>query len=248
LGKHICWVFDTDESFRTAAEAFLDEGRRQNEQTLLVDDPAAVIQLHLPVGTFDGDRQRAMYTAMAEQALAAGYDGLRVVVNATPLAADPSVHPLVMTCELTVGEMISDLPITAVCAYDERVVGLAAADMACVHSTHLTPSADDPGFSLFMASGRLHITGEIDIHNTDRFNTALAAAAATPDASKDLVVDAGELDFIDVNGTAELVEFSRRLAGAGRLKVIDAPRSLRSVLAASSWDSALDLVTAGAQL
>ena len=271
-GDHVCWVFESDDDLRTAALAFLADGLRRGETLVYVGDAEndgalrsqlatlgdvdqliadgtlrvqAAQELYLPAGRADIAAQVEAYRVMADEAVASERTGLRVAADATCLVTDEDQRRAFMAYEIAVDRYIANAPMTAMCAYDHRVLGDAAADLACVHRRWRTPDpSSDPRFSLYAVSQRLIITGEIDISNSARLAFALEAAAiATPSA--DLEIDLTGLSFIDLKGVAVLAEFARSLSPDRSLRIEDMRGLVTTVARAMGWDDVSALTTSG---
>lgn len=229
-GSHVCWLFDAGTSFREAAVQFLAEGDRRGERLLFVadrptvDDLCAEVaelgdvsrrldegslsavpirSLYGPGGSFDSGQQLERYREMAVAAQRDGYQGLRLVADATAMVADAPSRRLFMDHELAVDALVAELSFSALCAYDTSVLGAAGAELCIVHPQRHVPSRDDPGFSLFQdGQGVLRLAGEVDVRSRAFFSTALSSAAAV--AGDEIVLDLGDLSFIDVAGLTQL--------------------------------------------
>src|ERR671910_2040770 len=76
----------------------------------------------------------AARVAATEDALAAGYTGLRAVVDATTLASTSAQRAAYAHYEYLLDQQSSLLPLGTICAYDTAALGSAAvAEMACLH-------------------------------------------------------------------------------------------------------------------
>lgn len=202
-GDHLCCVFDSDDSFRRNAVAFLAEGLARGEQLLYLADRASqdvllddladlgdvaslietgTLRVHpllevYAAGADDGiGRHDATLRALLESSRRDGFSNCRVALDVTPLVADTDRHQEFMAGEVAVGALIGDGSMAAMCGYDERLLGPVASDLACVHShRHVTREASDPGFCLYVRDGWLHLAGEVDIVNVEQFRRAIAA-------------------------------------------------------------------------
>jgi len=82
----------------------------------------------------DPDRSAAARAAATQDALAAGYTGLRAVVDATTLAGTVGQRVAYAHYEYLLDQQSSVLPLATICAYDVARLGSAAvAEMACLH-------------------------------------------------------------------------------------------------------------------
>jgi ABC-type transporter Mla MlaB component len=271
-GDHICWVFESDEDLQTAAVAFLDDGLRRGESLLYVGDAEDEAELrsqlatlgdvdrliadgtlrvqmaralYVPARRSDAAAQVEAYRTMTDDALSSGHTGLRVAADATCLVSDDDQRRTFMAYEIAVDRYIANAPMTAMCAYDHRALGDAAADLACVHRRWRTPDTScDPRFSLYAVGQRLIITGDIDFSSSARLAVALdAAAIATPGA--ELAIDLTGLSFIDLKGVAVLAEFARSLSSDRTLRIDDARGLVTTVANALRWDDVVALTSSG---
>jgi len=223
LGEHdhVCWQYTAPGEFRERARDFLADGLARGLQVWYVAPGAAadlVEDLHgveeldtglrtgaarvvsldatYPVGTVvEPVAQVRAYAEATEAALAAGFAGLRVAADCTPLVRTPRQLAAFARYEHRIDHYMADRPFSAVCAYSTTEVDDAAyAQLACMHpgaNSHL------PGFRLHGA-GR-HLTalgGEVDPGNEELFALALERSDPRPHDGL-LVVDANGLDFID---------------------------------------------------
>jgi anti-anti-sigma factor len=115
--------------------------------------------------------------------------------------------------ELAIDRLISTEPMSALCAYDVRVLGSAVADLVAVHPLHHGAEACEP-FRAYHEAGRLRLTGEVDLADRDVF--ALVVGAVRSGDDHEVVVDLGELQFIDVRGLSLLAQLATQLRSCGR--------------------------------
>lgn len=235
-GDHLCRSFSTDAELVELALEHLAEGRRRRERLLYVAGRATAAELledlaplgdvgrlaadggllvlpahavYTPGGVFDPAGQVAAYERMTAAAVEAGYTGLRVVADATSLVIDPRQRRDFVTYELSVDGLMARVPMTAVCAYDARVLGTALTEVACVHPLRDVQLELEPGFHLSADTGRLTLTGEVDIASREWFELAVDAALAGSGAGG-LRIDCGGLRFIDFAGVSTLARAARR--------------------------------------
>jgi anti-anti-sigma regulatory factor len=266
--KHVCCVFDSDDAFTEAAVDFLRSGLHKERLLYIADRPSKadlfddLIELgdaelladegDLVVGTaremylrdnaIDPAGQVESYRALVDAALADGFAGLRVAADATSLVERDDHRRAFMSYELAVDRFVRTAPMSAMCAYDARVLDTKALDLACVHRRVRTGSARyEPGFWLSSAeSATLSVAGEVDASNASRFAAALDATVDAldllPAVSEDQVVlDARGLDFIDAEGATALLSFIERIAPEKTVVVNEAPRSLCAVVDSMGW-------------
>lgn len=238
--EHLCWGYESEEDRLEAAVEWLDEGWWLGQRMAyvadkpvddLLTDLAALGDAEELVGTgqllavptealydlsapIDAERQLAVYVATAEQAIADGFNGLRVVADITTLIEDPARRAAHARWEHVADRWVaSGGRIAGMCSFDRRVVDGPAIDDICA----LHPLAnDDPErvpFRVFAAGDTVALDGEIDGFGAERLERILATAVA-PDP---LIVDLAELDFVDHHGIFVLARHLRttgaRLAG-----------------------------------
>lgn len=266
-GGHVCWSFNTDEALHDAAATFLVEGAARHERLVYVAegtcdrlraDLAAmpdvdrlvasgcltlqpVGDLYEPDGSFDVARQVATYRALIENARREGFSGLRVAANATSLVAGNAARRRFLRYELVVDEVMAKEPMTALCAYDRRVVGDAIVELGAVHPLRhgLDGCADD--FHAYSSGDALHLAGEIDVSTSEVFDIVLDVARSKVPAT--IVLDVSSLTFIDCRGLAALGRLATTMRDAGgEVEVRGASPALRRWIALLGLD---DLVMIG---
>lgn len=251
LSDHACCVYRSDDEldeYHEIAVDFLHDGLGLGQRLMVVSErridavvaDLAVLghpeerhrrgellvvplsQLHSGGGAVDARAQVAAHAARLEQALLAGYQGLRMVGDLTWLAADPSWRDAHVRFEQLVDRYMVDHPIAALCAYDERVVGRETArSVACVHPLRRD---SDATFSLCATAEGVALEGEVDAFQAPLLERALA----TLPSSGTLVIDTQRATFIDAAAAAVIAEHaSRRDASGGEVRVQHAQPLLR---------------------
>lgn len=239
-GDHTCLLVDSSEAFQAAARAFLSAGAARGERLLYTADrsQAELIAEIAPLGDvdelidrgtlrvlptsevyahgseFDPDAQVARYRQTLQGALDDGFSGLCVAAEATGLVADKAVRRRFLAYELAVDQLIANAPMTALCAYDVGAIGRGATELCAVHPKHAAPHHLEPGFRLCFGPRGLALSGEIDLANHDIFTAALESAAAC--GAADIVIDATNLEFIDVRGLVTLARARDELIAENR--------------------------------
>jgi MEDS: MEthanogen/methylotroph, DcmR Sensory domain len=144
----------------------------------------------------------AARVAATEDALAAGYTGLRAVVDATTLAGTSAQRAAYAHYEYLLDQQSSTLPLGTICAYDTATLGSAAvAEMACLHPF---ASRGASTFRLYAHDGAAFaLAGEVDCSSVVQFADTLGRVLplllpVVP--GPELVVDGRELEFIDHRG------------------------------------------------
>jgi hypothetical protein len=178
---HIGWAFTGTSEFAALAAPFLAEGAALGERMMYVaqdPDPRDMAGLAGVGGPgalivsstadaygasciIDPNRQLAMYTAAVQDALAAGFSGLRVAADATPLVANEERLAALLRWEVVADRMLSDYQITAMCSYDQDEVD--AGTLRRIAALHPLSSASgpQPQFRLFSSAGDLCAEGQL---------------------------------------------------------------------------------------
>lgn len=241
---HVCWRYTAPDEFRARAREFLADGLARGLQVRYVAPGTAadltedlrgvdgldaglrtgavrVVSLDAtyPVGAvIDPDAQVLAYAEATESALAAGFAGLRVAADCTPLVRTPEQLASFAQYEHRVDHYMAERPFSAVCAYSTAEVDDEAfAQLACMHPGTNSPL---PGFRLHGAGH--HVTalgGELDLRNEQLFALALERSAPRPHGGS-LVLDAGGLEFLDHRA---LLRLSAYAAGLRTTVVLHAP-------------------------
>lgn len=251
VGSHLCWLYRGHPSFKQAATRFLEVGAANGERLLytadrsveeLADDLAPLGDVEQLVETgalllvplsslyrdhgFDGGRQVEAYRAMTEQALADGHRGLRLAADATELVRRPDDRAAFVPYELAVDRLMAELPLSALCAYDEAVLGAAATELCAVHPAHNAFGDTSAGFCLYHDEGRLFLAGELDLANRTLLDGALTAVRTLDDEV--LVVDLRSLRFADADALVRIGQLAATVAADGReLRLTGASALLR---------------------
>jgi anti-anti-sigma regulatory factor len=248
---HLCWIYENDADFDAAARAFLTGGLERGERLLCVGervieslgtmtppvpDLAGVMargavetltldEVYASGGSLDPARQLAYYGAATRRARDAGYRGLRVLAEASDLAADPALRPQLVRWEQLADEFaVHGGGFTAMCAYRVDLPREALADVAAVHPLVRGPR-EVSSFRLFSDRDRLRLIGSVDTFCSDRLARVLDAA---PVAENGVVLDLAGLDFLDIAACRTLARWAARLAARSvRLEVTGSSALLR---------------------
>jgi anti-anti-sigma factor len=262
---HACWVYDDATSFAVAARAYLIAGLARGDRLLWVgNDPTQAMELpdaerlvadgtlHVrPVaGTYESterfrpEQQLAFYDAVTRQAIDDGYRGLCVVADVTDLVTDASRRADFVRWEHLADRFIAGgSGMSAMCAYDRsRLSDAALADVESVHPLVRPPADAAPEavpFQLWFDGGRLTLTGTVDTFVAGRLAHVLAG---TPVHGAEMVLDLGDVDFIDAAGCRVLASWARYLSGRGtRLRVLRAPRLFSRVWQLLGFSGSVDI-------
>jgi ABC-type transporter Mla MlaB component len=230
---HLCWVYEDDAAFAAAAREFLAGGLARGERLLCVGERViegltapgtrhlsdliaegtvetlTLAEAYEAAGPFLPEKQLAFYDAATKRALEAGYRGLRVIAEASDLAADP-----VQRADLVRWEHIADdyaahgSGFSAMCAYRADLGPDALGDVASVHPMVRAPEAVS-SFRLFVDGHGLVLAGCVDRSSSARLARVLAATAVTGDV---VVLDLAGLEFLDVAACRVLARWAAGLA------------------------------------
>ncbi len=180
-----------------------------------------------PMQTFEAARKIEALNGEALAAVEAGYRGLRLAAEASPLGANRDDARRFAGYELLVDAMVAATPLSLLCGYDQHHVAKeAAAALRFVHPLRHGGNGDLGAGLYAEGGGRWRLSGELDLTNQDALDVALAALPATQDVHLDL----GGLHFIGVAGVRSLVTLAARLTPTWRLVLHDSPCVLKRVL------------------
>jgi ABC-type transporter Mla MlaB component len=231
---HVCWVYDDDAAFDRAVEEFLAGGLARGERLLCVgervidrlqgltlperDVPALIAsgaletqtlaQAYEAAGPFLPENCLSYYETATQRALDEGYRGLRVIAEASVLAADPVTRSALVRWEHVADDFIAQNAVfTAMCAYSGELTGDALADVTSVHPL-VQASGAVPTFRVFFDDERLVLAGSVDTFSAGRLARVLASSPVGPGGA---VLDVSLLDFADVAGCRTLALWVRDL-------------------------------------
>ncbi len=230
---HVCWAYQDRGEFRSRAIEFLADGLAQGQRlcylasgevSALWDDlsdldgldqarQSDAIQVQSLGASYrsgaviePADQMQA-FAAATDEALAAGFTGLRVAADVTPLVRTPEQLDAFARCEHLVDRYRTRRPFSALCAYNRAELGSETiAQVACMH-----PNANE-GATPFRLHASTHaaatLGGELDLASLCLFSLALHRADLRPTGGE-LVIDAKGLTFIDHRGLLALAEHAR---------------------------------------
>jgi hypothetical protein len=179
---HIEWVFAGTSEFVALAAPFLAEGAARGERVMYVaQDPdpmdmagiadgcgpgalivTSIAEVYGAGCIVDPERQHAVYTAAAEDALAAGFSGIRVAAENTPLVADEERLAAWLRWEVVADRMLSEYQITALCAFDQEQVDVSTLRRIAALHPLSSASGPMPQYRLFSAAGDVRAEGQLD--------------------------------------------------------------------------------------
>ncbi|WP_299538773.1 MEDS domain-containing protein [uncultured Streptomyces sp.] len=194
----------------------------------------------------DPDAMIGSWFDEAEAARAAGYPALRAISEMSWRAGDVVGADRLLEYELRLHHEVFDrLPLTAWCFYDRRLMSDAYVNaLAGAHVTQrgepcagpalrVAPSVDRPGLALSGSAG----------YDTRDAVAAAAAVVSSVAAAQPLELDLAALRHVDAASLAALADAAAARPGGTRLKVRQAPSSLRRLLQLfPEFDSVVEVV------
>jgi hypothetical protein len=236
LSDHACWAYGDDAehaAYRAGALAFLADGQALGQRLVYLADRRMSPPLDLSplgdvatmtargelvvhdladlagTGPVRADRQLAALVAGVDAALDTGWTGVRVVAEVSAQLTEPAWCAGHVAWEQQLDCAMVERPLSALCAYDERVIGAEAArSVACVHQIR---HGSDATFGLYATADGVALDGEVDACQAPLLTRALASLPPRPA----LVVDAGGASFLDAAAAEALARYAagRRAAG-----------------------------------
>jgi hypothetical protein len=179
---HIGWIFSGPGEFAALADPFLAEGAARNERLMYVAEDtdtsgfgewtktlppgaltaATVAEVYGESGIVDAAKQRATFAQVLGESLAAGYSGIRVAADNTPLVLDQERIDAWMRWEIVADHFMSENPVTGLCAFDKTRIDVnTLSHLATVHPVWPAES-DQPPFRLFNNDSALWLEGEVN--------------------------------------------------------------------------------------
>jgi hypothetical protein len=139
---HIGWVFTGEAGFEELACPFLAEGAARGELLMYVTESprrataarlrdrygsrviriARIADVYGESGVVDADAQRAVFAGALADALAAGFSGIRVAADNSPLVLDETRLEAWIRWEHVADRFMADNPVTGLCAFDGQRV------------------------------------------------------------------------------------------------------------------------------
>ncbi|MFY1670113.1 MEDS domain-containing protein [Plantactinospora sp. WMMB334] len=240
---HVCWAYDDPAVFEHRARHFLAEGLAAGERVWYVATgspervverlrgsagfsdalrrgAAQVVTLNetYPGGVVDPLGQLQRYAAATDEAVAAGYAGLRVAADATPLVRTSAQLAAFARYEHAVDRYMRIRPLSAMCGYHRAELGdRTVAALACLHPVNNVAEVLFRLYACAPGDGAAALAGELDVFNHEQFATALEHADLSP-VGGELVVGAGELRFIDHHCLTRLRDYAGGRAATAVLR------------------------------
>ena len=166
VGEHICAVYETEAQQLAVAAEYLADGLRAGHQVMYVAESAGALgrfremlkvfgimnlpalaqrgalieathaEAHLADARFDRERMLAMLNRAVEDALAAGFSGLRTCGDMSWLLLEPEGADQVVEYEALLNRLFDRMPASGMCQYDRRRLPAHLIDHAlATHST-----------------------------------------------------------------------------------------------------------------
>lgn len=190
---HIGWVFADEAGFEELACPFLAEGAARGEMLMYVAEAprpataarlrdrygsrvikiARIADVYGESGIVDPVVQRATFAAVLADALAAGFSGIRVAADNTPLVTDETRLAAWIRWEHVADRFMADNPVTGLCAFDgQRVDVNRLRHLSTLHP--LAAAADpEPQFRMYSDDGSLCLEGHVDSFTVAQLPSAL---------------------------------------------------------------------------
>ena len=221
---HFCWVHSSPGDYRACLAEFfahgLDRGLRPGYaglasaenlrgdlaagDGLLAGEAVTVISLEdivQPGKPADPTKIVARYAAATEEALAAGYRGLRVSTDVTDLVRAPGQQESFASCEFLLERYASLHPLSAMCSYGAEL-GETVKQFAALHAA--APAGLTPFQLIAREDGAVGLIGDIDAVCQAEFEWALKRIQP---AEGGLILDLSAAGFMDHQGLQILDEF-----------------------------------------
>lgn len=246
---HVCWAYEDRASFVESAIEFLREGLWRGMRVVyagalplaelieevrpLGDVDALMFQHRLrvasllevyPAGSIiDETKQLASTRRNTREATRDGYSGYRVASDSTSMVRTAAQRDAFTRFEHLCDRMMASEPFSAMCGYDELVLGPdAVMELECVHPI----AHHDSSFHMYApARASIALAGEIDIASRDLFAWALTRLQPT---DRRVSLDISGLGFIDHRGLLAIEEDARR---NGRVVTLRGGHKIVSTLA-----------------
>jgi anti-anti-sigma regulatory factor len=165
---------------------------------------ADVDAVYAPSLDFDPDAQLGIFEDVLAEALAAGYSGLRIATDCTPLLAGTTAMQW-LAWEHLADAFEAANPVIGVCFFDRcHTAPALMADLGALHPVRPTHAAV-PAFQFFHDDGAVRVTGTLDYPSAAQLQRILAAWPR----GAELVVELAEVEFVDRHALAVLDDAAR---------------------------------------
>ncbi|MEU2338377.1 MEDS domain-containing protein [Streptomyces sp. NPDC006654] len=216
---------------RTLAERGIDADSAVRRGQLVV---TTTDETYLSGDRFDPDAVIGLWGRAVEAALGQGYGNLRVIGEMSWGGRTTGAERL-LEFELRIHhEVFEQLPLTAWCFYDRRLLAPDALDV--LTGAHLTRagtvsrSHGRSGLSVVPLAGRpgFRLSGSAGYESRHVAASTSAALAASP--AQDITLDLSCIDHLDVAALADIAHAARRRLSGAPLRLVGAPPALRRML------------------
>jgi len=237
---HIGWVFAGEAGFEELAGPFLAEGAARGERLMYVTEAprrataarlrdrygsrvikiAGIADVYGESGIVDPVVQRATFADALADALAAGFSGIRVAADNTPLVTDETRLAAWIRWEHAADRFMADNPVTGLCAFDgQRVDVNQLRHLSTLHP--LSASADpEPQFRMYSDDGSLCLEGHVDSFTVAQLPIALEVLPRGTSVLIDLSV-ATLMSRVPLNGLRRLADGGIPVTIRGERKALD---------------------------
>jgi anti-anti-sigma regulatory factor len=236
-GDHAAWTLEGGE-YAAAVTSYFTEGVARGERLVLVNGHGegcldllgdlperdrllehGQLVLPPPEETYgrllDHDiwQQVEHVERLAALALDAGYAGLRVWADITPLTQDPQTLQRYLDYDVAIEAAFTHCPVTGLCALEASRPQPQWTRLASRHRLR-RETLDSPPMAVSMYNSEARLVGEVDLSCHDELVDALSSVARATRGR--LTMDLAELEFLDVGGARVLARFVAELADVGR--------------------------------
>jgi hypothetical protein len=244
---HTAWFGDGPAELYAMASEALAEGLRRNEKLMFVAErPDASMLLGIDAeqltatgqltilsldevyggtGDFSAVAQLTAFQQVLDEALAAGYSGIRVVADNTSLAqGDADSFSRWLAWEQLTDHFQAASMVTGICFFDRTALSPERiADLAALHPVRRAEPSIEPPFAVFVDRDAVLLIGSLDASSSDQLRRVLAAI----DFTQRPTVDLSAAHLLDNEALLALVEF----ASSGRPLVLRGNQHLRQRVA-----------------
>jgi anti-anti-sigma regulatory factor len=229
---HMCWVHGDGRDYRSRLTEFFGEGLERGLQVaylgagnaeelrerldhfidvgpLLTREDIRIISFNQIYGDgepVDPAEVIKKYAAATQEALAGGYQGLRVSADVTDLVRAPEQQGAFARFEFLLERYSARNPLSALCEY-RLELGDAVTQFACMHAA--VPAGLTP-FQVFACDdGAVGLLGEFDAACHAAFTRALQSIQPAPDDSE-LIFDMSAVRFMDHRALVALDSYAQQ--------------------------------------
>jgi hypothetical protein len=171
---------------------------------------------YLAAGAFEADRMLDGLNESVDEALAAGFPGVRFAGEMDWIARERLPLGQLVDYEHKVTEFYAGRPAAGLCHYDSRLFDpVVLAEMRNVHPVILLEPSEGAAFELSTKPLGLRIDGEVDVGNHEALRIALETLEGLGRdlGAGDCHLELTGLSFMDLGGVHQLVQFARRFQG-----------------------------------